>query len=95
MFLGGEEGMKMYVRHVIIIMSWVIPLQDFTDSAYTSHDHRENILLLCDRVRLQLNQLLRAGLTSQGSALTLVSVLALLLFPPFYVCFQHYYPFSA
>ncbi|UYV62594.1 CTNNAL1 [Cordylochernes scorpioides] len=37
--------------------------QDFTDSAYTSHSHRERILLLCDRSRLELNQLLRIGLT--------------------------------
>ena len=37
--------------------------QDFTDSAYTSHEHRENILLLCERARLELNQLLRAALT--------------------------------
>lgn len=36
--------------------------QDFTDSAYTKHEHRENILLLCDRAKLQLNQLMRAGL---------------------------------
>ena len=36
--------------------------QDFTDSAYTSHEHRENILLLCDRAKLQLNQLMRTGL---------------------------------
>ncbi|KFM70558.1 Alpha-catulin, partial [Stegodyphus mimosarum] len=35
--------------------------QDFTDSAYTSHAHREKILLLCDRARLELNQLLRVG----------------------------------
>lgn len=37
--------------------------QDFTDSAYTSHEHRENILLLCDRVKLELNQLLRVGVS--------------------------------
>ncbi|KAG8318210.1 Rho protein signal transduction [Homalodisca vitripennis] len=37
--------------------------QDFTDSAYTSHEHRENILLLCDRVRMELNQLLRVGVS--------------------------------
>lgn len=37
--------------------------QDFTDSAYTSHEHRENILLLCDRIKLELNQLLRAGIS--------------------------------
>lgn len=35
--------------------------QDFTDSAYTSHEHRENILLLCDRVKMELEQLLRVG----------------------------------
>lgn len=40
--------------------------QDFTDSAYTSHEHRENILLLCDRVKLQLNQLMRAGICLVG-----------------------------
>ena len=34
---------------------------DFTDSAYTSHEHRENILLLCDRVKLELNHLHRVG----------------------------------
>ncbi|XP_075214953.1 alpha-catenin related [Lycorma delicatula] len=37
--------------------------QDFTDSAYTSHEHRESILLLCDRVKLELNQLLRVGVS--------------------------------
>lgn len=37
--------------------------QDFTDSAYTSHEHRENILLLCDRAKLELNQLLRIGVS--------------------------------
>lgn len=33
--------------------------QDFTDSAYTNHENRESILLLCDRAKLELNQLLR------------------------------------
>ncbi|XP_022186503.2 alpha-catulin isoform X2 [Nilaparvata lugens] len=41
--------------------------QDFTDSAYTSHEHRENILMLCDRVKLQLNQLLRVGVSLETS----------------------------
>lgn len=36
--------------------------QDFTDSAYTTHEHRENILLLCDRTKLELNQLLRVAI---------------------------------
>lgn len=35
--------------------------QDFTDSAYTSHQHREKILLICDRLKLELNQLLAIG----------------------------------
>ena len=35
--------------------------QDFTDSAYTTHEHRENILLLCDRAKLELNALFRIG----------------------------------
>ncbi|XP_055592489.1 alpha-catulin isoform X7 [Uranotaenia lowii] len=39
--------------------------QDFTDSAYTSHDHRENILLLCDRAKLELNQLLRIAMSME------------------------------
>ncbi len=37
--------------------------QDFTDSAYTSHEHREKILLLCDRAKLELNTLLRTGVS--------------------------------
>ena len=36
--------------------------QDFTDSAYTSHEHRESILCLCDRLRSAVEQLLRAGI---------------------------------
>ncbi|GFY37172.1 alpha-catulin [Trichonephila inaurata madagascariensis] len=36
--------------------------QDFTDSAYTSHEHRERIILLCDRLKMELHQLLRVGM---------------------------------
>lgn len=39
--------------------------QDFTDSAYTTHEHRENILLLCDRTRLELNQCLRMAVNME------------------------------
>lgn len=39
--------------------------QDFTDSAYTSHEHRENILLLWDRVRSGLSHVIRAGIHSE------------------------------
>lgn len=39
--------------------------QDFTDSAYITHEHRENILLLCDRIRLELNQCLRMAVNME------------------------------
>ncbi|XP_054166847.1 alpha-catulin-like [Oppia nitens] len=42
--------------------------QDFTDSAYTSHERRERILLLCDRARLELNSLLRNALCLEQSS---------------------------
>ncbi len=35
-------------------------MQDFTDSAYTSHEHRQNILLHCDRAKVELLHLLRS-----------------------------------
>ncbi|XP_052829405.1 alpha-catulin isoform X1 [Octopus bimaculoides] len=35
--------------------------QDFTDSAYTSHENRERILDLCDQLRIQLNNLIKIG----------------------------------
>ena len=31
--------------------------QDFTDSAYTSHEHRQNIILLCERAKIDLGNL--------------------------------------
>ncbi len=34
--------------------------QDFTDSAYTSHERRQNILLHCDRAKVELSHLLRS-----------------------------------
>lgn len=39
--------------------------QDFTDSAYTSHEYRENILLLCDRAKLEINHLLRMAVSME------------------------------
>lgn len=35
--------------------------QDFTDSAYTNHEHRERILLLCDQIRTELGALFRVA----------------------------------
>mgnify|MGYP002716876231 FL=1 len=34
--------------------------QDFTDSAYTNHDHREQILMLCDQLRAEVEAFFRA-----------------------------------
>ena len=36
--------------------------QDFTDSAYTSHENRERILMMSDRLRQELQVLLRVGI---------------------------------
>ena len=32
--------------------------QDFTDSAYTTHEHRQNIILLCERAKIELSYVL-------------------------------------
>ena len=37
--------------------------QDFTDSAYTTHECRERVLVMCDRARHQLQHLLRIGIS--------------------------------
>lgn len=34
--------------------------QDFTDSAYTNHEHRENILMFCDQLRASVDAFFRA-----------------------------------
>jgi len=53
-------------EQLIISLDKVIEkTQDFTDSAYTTHEHRENILLLCDRSKLELNQLLRIAVNME------------------------------
>lgn len=38
--------------------------EDFTDSAYTSHEHRERILGLCTQARLGLRQLISVWIQS-------------------------------
>ena len=35
--------------------------QDFTDSAYTTHQHRERIIHLCDKLRFELSHLIKIG----------------------------------
>ena len=32
--------------------------QDFTDSAYTTHEHRQNIIILCERAKIELSYVL-------------------------------------
>ena len=44
--------------------------QDFTDSAYTTHDHRERILMLCEKVNIELTILLRIGVSLVGISLS-------------------------
>lgn len=41
--------------------------EDFTDSAYTSHEHRERILELSTQARLELQQLLSVWIQSVRS----------------------------
>ncbi|KAL5287963.1 CTNNAL1 family protein [Megaselia abdita] len=51
-------------EHLMTALDIVVEkTQDFTDSAYISHENRENILLLCDRVRLELNKCLRIAVS--------------------------------
>ena len=38
--------------------------QDFTDSAYTTHENRERIIDLCDKVRAEAQRLIKAGSSS-------------------------------
>lgn len=41
--------------------------QDFTDSAYTSHQHRESILQTCDRLKSEMSVLLRISKVSRAT----------------------------
>ena len=52
-----------YRERLISAFDYFVELtQHFTDSAYTRHDNREKILLHCDKVRIELNQLIRLGI---------------------------------
>lgn len=44
-------------------------MQDFTDSAYTSHQHRESIIQMCDRLKSELSALLRTSRVCSESLL--------------------------
>lgn len=41
--------------------------QDFTDSAYTSHQHRESIIQTCDRLKSEMSVLLRISKNQRNS----------------------------
>lgn len=56
--------------------------QDFTDSAYTSHEHREKILLICDRLKLELNQLLSIGVCLVSHVLSIPTYVQIPLLLP-------------
>lgn len=46
--------------------------QDFTDSAYTSHEHRETLLVIQDRCQKELNLLLRMAVSIVSVLISLV-----------------------
>ena len=48
-------------RLVAALESVIETTQDFTDSAYTTHDHRQHILMICEQLRHQLSVVLRIG----------------------------------
>ncbi len=49
-----------YKEQLITCLDTIVErTQDFTDSAYTSHSRRQNILLHCDRAKVELTHLLR------------------------------------
>ena len=49
-----------YCEQVSSVLDSIIErTQDFTDSAYTSHEHRQNIIILSERAKLEMSSLLR------------------------------------
>ena len=48
-------------RLVAGLDSLIETTQDFTDSAYTTHDHRQQILMICEQLRHQLSVVVRIG----------------------------------
>lgn len=49
--------------------------EDFTDCAYTSHEHRERILELCGQARVELQQLLSVWMQAVRTLPSTVPVL--------------------
>jgi len=48
-------------RLVTALESLLETTQDFTDSAYTTHDHRQQVLMICEQLRHQLGVVVRTG----------------------------------
>ena len=48
-------------RLIAAIESLTETTQDFTDSAYTTHNHRQQILMLSEQLRRHLSVVLRIG----------------------------------
>ena len=48
-------------RLMTSLESLIETTQDFTDSAYTTHDHRQQILMVCEQLRHQLSVVVRVG----------------------------------
>ena len=48
-------------RLVAALESVIEATQDFTDSAYTSHKHRQQIVMCCEQLRHELSVVLRAA----------------------------------
>ena len=65
-------------RLVTTLESLIEATQDFTDSAYTTHDHRQQILMICEQLRHQLGVVMRIGASLVRTTTDLViSLLAL------------------
>ncbi|XP_055840139.1 alpha-catulin isoform X1 [Episyrphus balteatus] len=54
---------SMFRQQLLLALEKVVErTQDFTDSAYTSHENREHILLSCNQCKLELNQCARIAI---------------------------------
>ena len=59
--IGSQTEYKL----LSLVESLIDATQDFTDSAYTSHDRRQRILMACERLRHELTALLRVGVNAR------------------------------
>ena len=58
-------------RLITGLESLIETTQDFTDSAYTSHDHRQQILMICEQLRHQTSVVIRIGASLVSTTLLL------------------------